>query len=111
MDFSHYVNWGALCFCFVLFLICGPLFAAVTKNKIFSSASWLVVTLWNLITVYIVLIDGEFAKTIVAISAVIVAGLISAVFVLANNPRLGGAKLKIGSNEFEVIKHKEEEKV
>jgi hypothetical protein len=86
-----------------LFLLTVPGAYLITKNQKYAGRSWILADLWVVTTIYIILADGEFAKTVAAITTVATAGIISSVFILSGNlkVRAFGAEVEIASSRKE----------
>ena len=107
---GHDVHWGAIAFSLGVFLLItagAELFPQKLKHL---ERPWLLNAVWLGMSAYIVAVDGEFARTPLAMAAIIGSIAISIVFMFSHNDSISGMRLKALGGEVEVNKKNNDEK-
>jgi hypothetical protein len=102
---EHFISWEVSFFCLLIFLLSTfGVWLVTRKNSKYLDRVWILTTAWFCVSLYIILTDGEFAKTLVAVTVVIVAGVCGLMFMFTHNRSIGDVKFKLGDKSIEIEK-------
>ena len=107
---EHNVHWGGIAFSLSIFLMITLGAELFPKKLMHLERTWLLNAVWLGMSAYIVAVDGEFAKTPLAMAVIVGAIINSVVFMFARNDSISGMKLKTFGGEVEVNKKGSDEK-